>query len=109
MKLLDEGELYNTSTGKYNVPVSGLYYFTANLCCPNLDYGAVHFMANENRIGAFDFGDTVNHICSTGSAIAKLQKNTKVWLKTITGFDANTEEINGRFNYFSGYLINEEY
>ena len=108
-KLLDEGGLYDTSTGKYNVPVSGLYFFTANLCTTNNDYASVKFVADGTRLGAFNFGDAIWNLCSTGSAIAKLQKNTKVWLKTVAGFVANTEEIDGRFNYFSGYLINEEY
>ena len=108
-KLLDEGGMYDTTTGKYNVPVSGLFYFTANLCSKANDYGSVNFEANGIRFGSFNFGDKSYDTCSTGSAIAKLQKNTKVWLKAVNPFVATTDEANGRFNYFSGYLIKENH
>ena len=106
-KLLDEGELYDTSTGKYSVPVSGVYYFVSTLCS-NANYGAVKFVADGVRIGAFDFGDSSYHICSSGSAVVKLVKNAKVWLAVTDSVRIYNGDNAGGFNNFAGYLINEQ-
>ena len=108
-KPLDEGALYDTNTGKYNVPVSGLYFFTSGLCVNKGDYGAINIVADGTRIGAFDAVDYDLHTCSTGSALAKLEKNTKVWLVVTADTSARNTDTYGGFNYFSGYLISEQH
>ena len=108
--LLDEGGLYDVSNGKYRVPVSGIYYFTAGLCVNKGDWGAVNIVADGARIGAFDVVDYDISTCSSGSAVAKIEKNTTVWLLVTeaTATLRNTDGSAGGFNYFSGYLVNEQ-
>ena len=106
---MDEGELYDTRTGKYTVPVSGKYYFTAALCTGSgNDYGSVNIVADGVRIGAFDLGDGSFHRCSSGNGVAKLQKNANIWLVVTNSFTGRNSDDYYGFNYFAGYLINEE-
>ena len=107
--LLDEDGLYDAGSGKYRVPVSGIYYFSAGLCVNKGDFLGVNIVADGVRIGAFDAVDYDIHTCSSGSAVAKLDKNTKVWLVVTEATNRlrNNDGVGG-FNYFSGYLVNEQ-
>lgn len=79
--LFDEKEAYDNTTGKYTVPVSGTYMFTSQLCLNGNDYAAVNFVADGNRIGAFDSGDKSFYSCSSGTALGKLQEINKFGYK----------------------------
>ena len=77
--LFDEEDTYDSSTGKYIVPVTGVYTFISQLCLGGDNYAAVHFVADGSRIGAFDIHN--NSTCSSGTALAKLEKGRQFWLQ----------------------------
>ena len=106
--LLNEGDAYNMETGKFTVPLSGLYTFSAAMCTNAAAYAVVYFEADGSRIGAFDVGDENYYKCSGGTATAVLEQGVQVWLKLKDtpekGFKNHEQDC---FNYFTGYLIHQ--
>ena len=82
--------------------------FSSQLCIDSGNYAAVNFVANGNRIGAMDSGDNNFPTCSSGIALAQLQKGHQIWLQvTYTSISIRNTDETGGFNSFAGYLISE--
>ncbi|CAL8263837.1 unnamed protein product [Lota lota] len=78
--LLNEGNHYNASSGKFVCAVPGVYYFTYDITLANkhLAIGLVH---NGNyKIKTFD-ANTGNNDVASGSTVLQLQRNDQVWLQ----------------------------
>ncbi|XP_031713797.1 complement C1q tumor necrosis factor-related protein 2 [Anarrhichthys ocellatus] len=103
--LLNEGDHYNTTSGKFVCVVPGVYYFTYDITLANkhLAIGLVH--NGQYKIKTFD-ANTGNHDVASGSTVLHLQQSDQVWLQIFYS------EQNGLFfdpfwtdSTFTGFLI----
>ncbi|XP_031175603.1 complement C1q tumor necrosis factor-related protein 2 [Sander lucioperca] len=103
--LLNEGNHYNASSGKFVCEVPGVYYFTYDITLANkhLAIGLVH--NGQYKIKTFD-ANTGNHDVASGSTVLHLQQSDQVWLQIFYS------EQNGLFfdpfwtdSTFTGFLI----
>ncbi|XP_054648624.1 complement C1q tumor necrosis factor-related protein 2 [Dunckerocampus dactyliophorus] len=103
--LLNEGNHYNTSSGKFVCAIPGVYYFTYDITVANrhLAIGLVH--NGQYKIKTFD-ANTGNHDVASGSTVLHLQHLDQVWLQIFYS------EQNGLFfdpfwtdSTFTGFLI----
>lgn len=105
--LLNYGGVYSTTTGKFTVPIDGVYMFTSTLCASYTSkYAFVDFVADGTVIGKFTAGDADREICFSGSAIARLQKGMQAFLKVRlieSGF--YIIENMHHMNSFTGHMI----
>jgi len=111
----DRGGHYNTSTGRYTVPVTGLYEFTHNVSARATYSGAFEVKLFQNGVekhrqftfgGGFGHGATATAIllCSQGDYIDA----RGYWASGITlsgDLDAASSAGIATLSYFSGYLI----
>ena len=106
---LNEDGLYSTTTGKYTTSVNGIYVFHATLTSDISNKNIhVEFKAGGNAIGRFAVVDTASDITSSGSATARLQKGTEVYLRvTYVSSGYRFREDGHYMNSFSGYLISK--
>ena len=108
---VNENEAYSTRTGVYTAPCDGIYEFHATLTSDASypkKYLYVEFKAGETSIGKFMVYDTVRDDSSSGSAIARLQKGTEVFLR-VTTLHSRTRLLDDsyRMNSFNGHLISK--
>ncbi|XP_061582232.1 complement C1q tumor necrosis factor-related protein 2 [Cololabis saira] len=103
--LLNEGNHYNASSGKFVCAVPGVYYFSYDITLANkhLAIGLVH--NGQYKIKTFD-ANTGNHDVASGSTILQLKESDQVWLQIFYS------EQNGLFfdpfwtdSTFTGFLI----
>nr|XP_061792761.1 complement C1q tumor necrosis factor-related protein 2-like [Nerophis lumbriciformis] len=103
--LLNEGNHYNASSGKFVCAIPGVYYFTYDITVANkhLAIGLVH--NGQYKIKTFD-ANTGNHDVASGSTVLHLQHLDQVWLQIFYS------EQNGLFfdpfwtdSTFTGFLI----
>ena len=105
--LVNENEVYSTTTGKFNAPCDGIYEFHSILSPHRAKTEIyVEFKAGEIAIGRFSAHDTTYLISSSGSAIARLRTGTEVYLRvTARSSGFRFEEDTYRMNTFSGHFI----
>ncbi|XP_030000756.1 complement C1q tumor necrosis factor-related protein 2 [Sphaeramia orbicularis] len=103
--LLNEGNHYNATSGKFVCAIPGVYYFTYDITLANkhLAIGLVH--NGQYKIKTFD-ANTGNHDVASGSTVLQLQQSDQVWLQIFYS------EQNGLFfdpfwtdSTFTGFLI----
>ncbi|XP_019725587.1 complement C1q tumor necrosis factor-related protein 2 [Hippocampus comes] len=103
--LINEGNHYNASSGKFVCAIPGVYYFTYDITVANkhLAIGLVH--NGQYKIKTFD-ANTGNHDVASGSTVLHLQHLDQVWLQIFYS------EQNGLFfdpfwtdSTFTGFLI----
>ncbi|KAM8910559.1 uncharacterized protein c1qtnf2 [Spinachia spinachia] len=103
--LLNEGDHYNVSSGKFVCAVPGVYYFTYDITLANkhLAIGLVH--NGQYKIRTFD-ANTGNHDVASGSTVLHLLQSDQVWLQIFYS------DQNGLFfdpfwtdSTFTGFLI----
>ena len=104
---LNEGDLYNTETGQFTVPVDGIYVFHATLCTHSPDisiYAA--FMGDKEVLGMLASSEKDYNSCHSGSALARLQKGSKVYLQ-VTYISSGPVLFDDKYhmNSFSGFLV----
>lgn len=103
--LLNEGNHYNASSGKFVCVIPGVYYFTYDITLANkhLAIGLVH--NGQYKIKTFD-ANTGNHDVASGSTVLHLKQSDQVWLQIFYS------EQNGLFfdpfwtdSTFTGFLV----
>ncbi|KAG7517642.1 complement C1q tumor necrosis factor-related protein 2 [Solea senegalensis] len=103
--LLNEGNHYNATSGKFVCVIPGVYYFSYDitLASKHLAIGLVH--NGQYKIKTFD-ANTGNHDVASGSTVLQLQRRDQVWLQIFYS------EQNGLFfdpfwtdSTFTGFLI----
>ncbi|KAF3838216.1 hypothetical protein F7725_009984 [Dissostichus mawsoni] len=103
--MLNEGNHYNASSGKFVCAVPGVYYFTYDITLANkhLAIGLLH--NGQYKIRTFD-ANTGNHDVASGSTVLQLQQSDQVWLQIFYA------EQNGLFfdpfwtdSTFTGFLL----
>ena len=106
--LLNEDEVYNTTTGMFTAQRDGLYEFQASLTPgQSKKVVRVEFNARGSAIGRFSVYDNYNPSTSFSSAITRLQEGEQVYLK-VSGMTSGFRFREGTqyMNTFSGHLIN---
>ena len=108
---LNEGNVYDSSTGKYTAPVNGTYLFSTTLCFDTANWASIHFIVDGTPNGVFLAGNSQGRDdhCTSSTVTVFLQKGMQVWLKVYkkgsrTPF-ANQE--NHYHSNFAGLLIKE--
>ena len=112
----DRGGHYNTSTGRYTVPVTGLYEFTHNISARAAYSGAFEVKLFQNGVekhrqftfgGGFGHGATATAIllCSQGDYIDARGYWGTSGITLSGDLDVATSAGVGTLSYFSGYLI----
>ncbi|XP_076021090.1 uncharacterized protein c1qtnf2 [Genypterus blacodes] len=103
--MLNEGNHYNSTSGKFVCAIPGVYYFTYDITLANkhLAIGLVH--NGQYKIKTFD-ANTGNNDVSSGSTVLQLRESDQVWLQIFYS------EQNGLFfdpfwtdSTFTGFLI----
>ncbi|XP_060594653.1 heavy metal-binding protein HIP-like [Ruditapes philippinarum] len=102
--ITNQGADYNSSTGIFAAPYTGLYFFSVQLCNKENThtYYGIH---QKSRILARSYGYNYNSSweCSSVSIIAMLNKAEQVW---VNNYDTIYDDYHGK-NYFSGSLLNK--
>ena len=108
--MLNEDGVYSTTTGMFTAPRDGVYEFHATLVAGEAKKGVwvefKAFKAGETIIGRFSSWGYYHSFSFSGSAIARLQEGTHVYLKISSvqsTFKFNLYSALG--NTFSGHLI----
>ncbi|KAM3866716.1 uncharacterized protein c1qtnf2 [Diretmus argenteus] len=103
--LLNEGDHYNASSGKFLCAIPGVYYFTYDITLANKHLAIGLVQNGQYKIKTFD-ANTGNHDVASGSTVLHLQKSDQVWLQIFYA------EQNGLFfdpfwtdSTFTGFLI----
>ena len=106
--LLNEGNHYNTFTGIFTVPQTGVYLITFSFGVrSNNDLTHVRLMVNNREIvdAAGQVTGTFQRSSSSNTAIIKLNQGESVWLEN----EVNDSEVMGgtqwRWTTFSGVLL----
>ena len=105
---LNEGNAYNTSTGVFTSPVNGTFSFSTQFCVPPNKVLFIAIVVDGINYATSLIYDSDAHACDTGTAVAMLHVNSKVWVMCTS---ANSRDIiypadAKNMNSFSGYLIN---
>ena len=110
--IINPGQHYNTSTGEYTCPVTGIYLFTYSVYGSRIKDGYAHSTVSASlyregtwiRLGYFsnenseDISITLSH-----SDIVQCSEGDRVWVQS----SHNNNQIYGHFvyNIFSGLLL----
>ncbi|XP_045178497.2 complement C1q and tumor necrosis factor-related protein 9B-like [Mercenaria mercenaria] len=110
---MNEGNGYDTKTGKFTAPVRGLYQFTAHVC--NMFGYVIHYaiVKNSEWIAASQQFEQANEnnnryaSCSSVSALMMLERGEKVWIMCTSGYTNQIQihEDTYRRNSFIGVLL----
>lgn len=108
---LNEGNVYDSSTGKYTAPLNGTYLFSTTLCFNTAMWAFIHFIVDGTPNGVFLAGNSQGRDahCASSTVTVFLQKGMQVWLK-VYNKSPGTPFINGHNQYhshFAGHLIKE--
>ncbi|XP_060554365.1 caprin-2-like [Ruditapes philippinarum] len=103
--LVNEGNAYDTNTGIFKAPVSGLYYFAVHTC----NYaGATNIYAivkEEKDIATSYQHDNAVNDCTSMNSITNVTAGERVWVRCTSGSTSNQLwESSGRSS-FIGALI----
>nr|QBA18384.1 VIgL family C1q-related protein 11 isoform 1 [Littorina littorea] len=104
--LNNQGNGYNSSTGKFTAPYTGTYCFTATMW----GYGPSHYIqvnlmvdGKEELFVDTHFGITGDYDAASLQAVVSVRAGQSVWLQ-VNG-DSNQFYSHARSNSFSGFLI----
>ena len=106
--LLNEGGCYNTGTGQFTAPVDGIYIFHATLCIKGSSkFIFVAFMADEEVLGRFASNDKDFNSCHSGSALARLQRGSHMFLQVTSASSGSVlnDDDTRHTNSFSGFIV----
>lgn len=109
--LINVGNGYNTTTGKFTAPCDGIYGFSYNYYTDAVDHTMTDLLLNnstsygrtETRL---DMGN--NSIVASGLIIVEMNANDYVWIKNTESGGGTVELIGSAteyYNYFNGFLI----
>ncbi|XP_062613853.1 uncharacterized protein LOC134275602 [Saccostrea cucullata] len=101
--LLNEGNAYNSTSGKFTALIDGIYHFDWTTLARQKKYFITQIVREGTVMGANYCVDIEeeNDQCSS-SAVVQMKANQKVWIRTYSSYG---QEAVGDWCYFSGHIL----
>ncbi|XP_060067962.1 uncharacterized protein LOC132548156 [Ylistrum balloti] len=103
--LTNEGAGYDTSTGHFTCPVSGVYAFFVTAVSIHDKSIELQLVKNGVGIGNLVNGNTVYWGSSSNVVIVSAQERDHIWLQVNGHFHDDGVLLDGYFTTFSGFLL----
>ena len=108
--LLNQGDVYDSSTGKFTAKIDGTYAFTYSVCVNNVKFMSFRIVVDGREISR-EWKDDHHHVASVSAyAIASLAAGSEVWIASDYGSGGATMYQNSDrsvcWNIFSGHILN---
>ena len=112
---INEGNGYDTKSGKFTAPTSGLYHFTAHVCNTHglvIHYAIVKdgtWIARSQQFEQANENTNKYAGCSSVSALIMMQPKEQVWIMCTSGYPSAKQihDDSHRGNSFLGVLLNK--
>ncbi|XP_060566532.1 heavy metal-binding protein HIP-like [Ruditapes philippinarum] len=105
--VLNEGNVYDSSTGEFNAPENGLYQFSVHVCNSGGDNVAYAIVHDDALIASSVQFQHSGSSCSSVNALRVVDKGQKVYVKCT--FPTVMEEDEWRSAMFMGILLHSFY
>ncbi|XP_060600017.1 uncharacterized protein LOC132753554 [Ruditapes philippinarum] len=108
--ITNHGNVYNTFTGIFTAPVSGIYFITYTIECNHRKTNVQLMKDGVNIVDAVVHADPYStdyrQAMSTNSAVIEVTAGQSLWLETIYDNDAELVSLeNYRYVTFTGFLL----
>ncbi|XP_060560618.1 caprin-2-like [Ruditapes philippinarum] len=104
--MFNEGSAFDSSTGKFTVPVNGTYLFTVIFCVWSKQSLYIDITVDGQTTQPIVLRSEVNSACQSAALIEVLIVGQTVGVKVTNGFSTHTVHHGSyRWNTFSGTLI----
>jgi hypothetical protein len=104
--ITNQGEGYDSVTGLFTAPLTGLYFFTAHACNQgNLDVKYAIYQEGTLTTKSIQY-DNGCYSCSSVSTIAMVNKAERVWVQSLDTSVYYSDSF--RWNTFAGSLLNRQ-
>ena len=108
--LLDQCDVYDSSTGKFTAKIDGMYAFTYSVCVNNVEFMFIRIVVDGREI-SWEWKDDHHHVTTVSAyAIASLAVGSEVWIASDYGSGGATMYQNSDgsvcWNRFSGHILN---
>lgn len=100
---LNIGEGFSSSSGKFQAPEQGLYFFTWNYLIrtgTNAYIGA--YVSGKQEVDTCTYASFNSHILASGSLVVKLKTGDEVWLQV---FYKQADFLHSTYTFFTGHKI----
>jgi hypothetical protein len=106
--LFNEGNAYNSQTGKFTTTTNGTYLFTIAFCVKANKHLYVDIMVDGVAYTRTNIYGDANYGCNTADTVALLKAGQSVWVQPFDGSSGDIiQHSSSYWNTFSGVLLNK--
>ncbi|XP_046361321.1 cerebellin-1-like [Haliotis cracherodii] len=103
--ITNNGEGYNSETGKFTAPLSGSYYFFATVLSGYNTKVETAVIVNDKEVSRMYSGAHDAHGSGSNAAVVNLRSGDSVWIRLL--YQGGTH-VHGFYSTFSGFILNEK-